>query len=122
MPSISVAIGSQAASSYAHRSDAITVTGLGEKPFSSDLVTWKATFVRRAKTLSEASSALSKDRAAVAAYLQSQGVPEKEASFNAVASNRDYSYVTDDKSKTFCIYEGPTEVHKYHVLARRLFR
>ena len=32
-----------------------------------------------------------------------------------------HSYVTDDKRKTFCIYDGPSEVHRM-VIARGLLK
>ncbi len=66
----------------------ISVTGLGETDFISDLIVWEGLFEKQAYTLGEAYSGLEKDRKAVTEYLNSKGIASEEIVFSAVQSRQ----------------------------------
>ena len=64
-------LGSAYQNRYRH-SDVITVTGLGSKDFTSDLIVWGGSFSRNAMELKQAYAALKTDENAIKAYLNSK--------------------------------------------------
>ncbi|WP_162419142.1 SIMPL domain-containing protein [Cyclobacterium roseum] len=66
----------------------ISVTGLGETDFISDLIVWDGHFEKQAYSLGEAYTGLEKDRTVVMEYLTSKGIAQEEIVFNAVQSRR----------------------------------
>lgn len=70
----------------------ISVTGLGSKDFTSDLIVWNGSFARKAMDMKAASDALAADRSIVQNYFKSKGVSDNEIVFNAVQIDRDYNY------------------------------
>lgn len=77
----------------------ISVTGLGEKSFDSDLIVWRANFSRRNFELKSAYNELNKDINAVKRYLKSKGISEKEVVFEAADIQKDYSYYYDNSGR-----------------------
>ena len=73
----------------------ISVTGLGSKKFTSDLITWSGNFSRNSYELKEAYDALVNDRKVIEKYLTSQGIKKEELVFSAVNMERLYNYNTD---------------------------
>ncbi len=70
---------------YKYKSqDVITVTGLGEVEFVSDLIVLQAGFSQTSTNLQEAYKALDADRAAIQQYLVNKGVEESEIVFSFV--------------------------------------
>lgn len=80
----------------------ISVTGLGKKDFTSDLIVWKGSFTRKNMVLKEAYSQLDNDREVIKNYLTSNGVPESQIVFFAVDINKEYtdSYNENTKRRT----------------------
>lgn len=70
---------------------AISVTGLGESNFTSDLIVWKASFSKRSGDLKEASSELKADRERIKQYLVSKGIASESIVFSAVDIQKEYS-------------------------------
>ncbi|MEX2565309.1 MAG: SIMPL domain-containing protein [Cyclobacteriaceae bacterium] len=66
----------------------ISVTGLGETDFISDLIVWEGFFEKQANTLGEAYSGLERDRKAVTDYLNSKGIASGEIVFSAVQTRQ----------------------------------
>ena len=66
----------------------ISVTGLGTKKFTSDLITWSGNFSRNSFELKQAYDALSNDRKIIENYLISKGIPKNEIVFSAVDIRR----------------------------------
>ena len=56
----------------------ISVTGLGQESFDSDLIVWRASFSRNAMDLKQAYADLNADVAKVKKFLASQGIQENE--------------------------------------------
>jgi len=80
--------------SYASRgksNQSISVTGLGEENFTSDLIVWKASFSKRSADLQTASSELNSDREKIRKYLVSKGVSANDIVFSAVEIQKEYS-------------------------------
>lgn len=83
-----------------HRSnDIISVTGLGSKDFSSDLIVWEASYSGFSATLKQASSEIDSTRSVVRKYLIGKGVSPKEIVFSAVEIDKEFHNWYDSDSK-----------------------
>lgn len=83
---------------YAKRgiaSDSISVTGLGEEDFTSDLIVWKASFSAKGGDLKQASNDLKSKKEKIKRYLLNKGVADKEIVFNSVNIQKLYSNTYD---------------------------
>jgi uncharacterized protein len=77
-------------------SDTISVTGLGKKDFTSDLIVWSGSFSKKSTTLKEAYAALDADREKIKSYLTSKGLNGSEMVFSAVNFNKDFTSTYND--------------------------
>lgn len=68
----------------------ISVTGLGETTFDSDLIVWRANFSRKNITLKDAYSELNADLRKVKEYLIKKGTDPKDIIFEAAAIEKEY--------------------------------
>jgi len=68
----------------------ISVTGLGETTFDSDLIVWRANFSRKNITLKEAYAELNVDLKKVKAYLSKKGIDSKNIVFEAAAIEKEF--------------------------------
>jgi len=66
----------------------ITVTGLGEKDFASDLIVWEGSFSKENVELKQAYAELEKDKKVIEDYLKSNGINAKDVVFKAVQTTR----------------------------------
>ncbi|MDD7915884.1 SIMPL domain-containing protein [Polaribacter ponticola] len=66
----------------------ISVTGLGNANFTSDLIVWEGSFSNRNLNLKEAYNDLEKDKKVIVTYLVSKGVKPNEIVFKAVQSRK----------------------------------
>ncbi|SHM93648.1 hypothetical protein SAMN04488057_104448 [Cyclobacterium lianum] len=66
----------------------ISVTGLGETDFISDLIVWEGVFEKQSTTLGVAYSGLESDRLIVTEYLKSKGIDAGEIVFSAVQTRQ----------------------------------
>lgn len=74
----------------------ISVAGMGEESFDSDLIVWKASFSRQRMELKEAYSDLNMDLKTLKIYFKKKGVDEKDIIIEAASISKDYSYTYDD--------------------------
>lgn len=82
-----------AASAYKYKfrtSETISVTGLAEVDFSSDLIVWSGTFNRYGYDLKTAYVALKQDEAAIKAYLNQNGIADSNIVFGSVTTLKNY--------------------------------
>lgn len=82
------------ANSYSSRNRAnhsITVTGLGEESFTSDLIVWKASFSSRNSELKSASLQLENDRSSIKKYLSSKGINADDIVFSSVDIQKEFT-------------------------------
>lgn len=77
----------------------ISVTGLGEKDFSSDLIVWEGNFSKTNMNLQTAYSELKKDRTTILNYMKKKGIEEKEIVFSSVNSMKDSQAKYSDDGK-----------------------
>ncbi len=70
--------------------ETISVTGLGEENFESDLIVWQASFSKFGENLKYASSELKSDREKIKSYLVSKGVKPEQIVFSSVDIQKEY--------------------------------
>ncbi len=68
--------------------DQISVTGLGELEFTSDLIVWQGYFSQESMDLQHTYKMLGNDRRLIHDYLISKGIPEKDMTFSFVVINK----------------------------------
>lgn len=87
----------------------LTVKGLGQQSFDSDLITWRASFSRNAMDLKQAYADLNADVLKVKKFLASQGIKENEIVFDAADISKNYDNQYDEngnfKERVFRCYE-----------------
>lgn len=108
---ISIVLGaflvSNAFSSRYKTEDVVTVTGLADKDFESDLINWSASYSRKSLDLKEAFAQLKADEQIVKAYLVSKGITEKELLFSAVDVQRTHEDKFDQSGRmTGSVFTG----------------
>jgi len=70
--------------------ETISVTGLAEKDFTSDLIVWSGSFNRSSYELKTAYAALKQDEATIKLYLNSKGIADSNIVFSAVTTTKNY--------------------------------
>lgn len=65
-------------------SGTISVTGMGSKDFSSDLIVWSGRFTRENSNLQQAYAQLERDKQVTQEYLASKGIPASSSVWSAV--------------------------------------
>lgn len=77
----------------------ISVTGLGEANFTSDLIVWEAKFSQVNQDLKQAYADLKRDKEAISEYLKSKGLNDSIFVFNAVVTEKNHkqNYTDDGK-------------------------
>ena len=77
--------------------ETISVTGLAEKDFTSDLIVWSGSFNRYGFELKTAYATLKADEAAIRSYLNSKGIADSNIVFSSIAINKNFRRSYDDK-------------------------
>ncbi len=85
----------------------ISVTGLGNKDFVSDLIVWSGSFTRKNMVLKEAYTALDGDRAEIKKYLTSKGIKPENIVFSAVEISKQFDERYDNNgNRTSSVFSG----------------
>lgn len=84
----------------------ISVTGLGTKKFTSDLITWSGNFSRSSFELKAAYDELANDKRIIENYLVSKGIRKEDMVFSAVDIQKQYSYGTDTNGRSTQTFSG----------------
>lgn len=104
-------------------SETITVTGLAEIDFTSDLIVWSGTFNRYGFELKTAYSILKQDESAIKSYLNSKGIPDSNIVFSSVNITKNYQRKYDDKGNEISAdFSGYTLTGKVRVESRDINR
>lgn len=74
----------------------VTVKGLGQQSFDSDLIVWRASFSRNAVDLKQAYKDLNADILKVKKFLASQGIKDAEVVFDAADISKNYDNQYDE--------------------------
>ncbi len=88
--------------SYVNRSKpqgTLTVKGLGEVNFTSDLIVWSGSFSRQSFDIKDAYSMLESDRKKIIKYFAFKGIPEKEIIFSSVTPQKLYKDTYNEYGK-----------------------
>jgi hypothetical protein len=98
-------------SAYRNRNkgnDSISVTGLGSKDFTSDLIVWSGSFHKKSIDLKMAYAELDAAREVVKSYLVGKGIPADRLIFSAIEIEKQFDNLYDDNgnqiSSTFTGY------------------
>ena len=76
---------------FIHRNSSeghISVTGLGNADFTSDLIVWEGSFSRESLDLKQAYKQLESDKMTITTYLIEKGITEEELVFKAVTTRK----------------------------------
>jgi uncharacterized protein len=85
----------------------ISVTGLAEKDFESDLIVWSGNYSRKNLDIKMAYSQLKDDETKVNAYLKTKGILDSEIVFSSVDIEKDFDDVLNEKGdKVNSIFTG----------------
>jgi hypothetical protein len=76
--------------------ETISVTGLAEKDFKSDLIVWGGSFSRSAIELKAAYASLKQDEQTIRNYLNSKGINNNDIVFSSVNMTKNYTRKFDD--------------------------
>ncbi len=109
----------------------ISVTGLGTKDFTSDLIVWSGSFAKKEYNLKVAYSALDKDREILRKYLINEGIADSAIVFSAVTINKDFSSDYNESTRnTVTVFTGynlsqnvtveSKDVNKVEAISRRV--
>jgi hypothetical protein len=78
-------------------SETITVTGLAEKEFTSDLIVWGGSFSRNAFVLKDAYAQLKQDEASIRTYLNDKGIHDSCIVFSSVSMIKNFDRRYDER-------------------------
>lgn len=84
----------------------ISVTGLGTKEFTSDLIAWSGNFSRNSFELKSAYDQLESDKQIIEKYLLSKGINKDEIVFSAVDMHKMYDYSSDNYGNSSRKFSG----------------
>lgn len=85
---------------YKYRTaDKITVTGLAEKDFVSDLIVWNGNYSRSNMDLKAAYALLKQDESNIRTYLKNKGVPEQNMVFSSIDITKDFTNRYDESGR-----------------------
>ena len=79
--------------------EVISVTGLADKNFESDLIVWKAEYQRKSMDLKAAYAQIKNDESLVKNYLTSNSIKENELVFSSVSIEKEYDSKTNSSGK-----------------------
>lgn len=87
--------------------ESISVTGLGQKDFTSNLIVWSGSFSKKNSVLKDAYSELDSDRDIIRKYLVSKGIKENEMVFSSISINKEFDRSYDNYGNiTSSIFSG----------------
>ncbi len=75
----------------------ISVTGMANQDFQSDLIVWSSSFTRTAPTMKDAYEQLKRDAGIIREYIHSKGVNDNDVVFSSVNIKRNYKTIRNDK-------------------------
>ena len=78
-------------------SETISVTGMAEKDFSSDLIVWGGSFTKNGMVIKDAYAALKQDENAIKSYLNQKGIPDSCIIFTSVNMTKNFQRQYDER-------------------------
>lgn len=77
----------------------ISVTGLAEKSFASDLIVWRGEYQRRSLDLKSAYALIKNDETNVRQYLKSNNITDKEYVFSSISIEKEFTPKLNNEGK-----------------------
>lgn len=103
---ISVFIGSYSFVNRNKSNNTISVTGLAERNFESDLIVWKSQFTAKDMTLTVAYATIKKHNEIISDFLIKKGIKKEELTFSAVEITKDYIYTNGPGGTSTSAFDG----------------
>lgn len=92
---------------YKFRSaEVISVVGLAEVDFTSDLIVWQGRFQRKSNDLKTAYAMLKSDEKAIRNYFRTKRIPDSAMVFSAVDITQDYTEQIDKRGNATSVFSG----------------
>lgn len=92
---------------YKYKSaEEISVVGLAEVDFTSDLIVWEGRFERKSFDIRDAYSSLKRDEQVIRTYLAGKGIPDSAIVFSAVSISKDFDQHTDARGNSYSEFSG----------------
>jgi len=117
---------------YKFRStESISVTGMAETNFSSDLIVWNGNYSRKSMDLKTAYAMLKQDEQKIRTYLKGKGLADNAIVYSAVTINKDFNYRFDAEGRqigadftgynlTQYVTVQSTEIDKVELISREV--
>lgn len=102
---VAVIIASNAFVNRNQSDNTISVTGLAERDFESDLIVWQSQFSVKSMSLTDAYAEIKKHNEATLKFLISKGVNDSSITFSAVDLSKAYTYINED-GRSHNIFDG----------------
>ena len=103
---ISVFIASYSFVNRNKSNNTISVTGLAERNFESDLIVWKSQFTAKDMSLTVAYASIKKYNEIISGFLIAKGIKKEELTFSAVEITKDYIYTNGPGGTSFTTFDG----------------
>lgn len=86
--------------------ETVSVTGLAEHDFTSDLIVWEGNFTRKSMNIKEAYSSLKADEQKIRSYLKEKGINDNEIVFSAINTIKDFETYYDANGNPRSTFSG----------------
>lgn len=97
----------------------VSVVGLAEVDFTSDLIVWEGSFSRKSVDLKDAYAALKQDENDISGYLRAKGIPDSAVIFSSVDIVKDYRNNYDKEGNiTGSVFNGYTLTQSVKIESR----
>ena len=83
----------------------ISVTGLAERNFESDLIVWKSDIRVKRMSLTDAYAEIKKQNSAIQKFLTSRGISDTAITFSAVSLSKDFVYINEN-GRSSNVFDG----------------
>lgn len=103
---ISVFIASYSFVNRNKSNNTISVTGLAERNFESDLIVWKSQFTAKDMSLTVAYASIKNYNEIISNFLIEKGIKKEELTFSAVEITKDYIYTNGPGGTSFTTFDG----------------
>lgn len=108
---------------YKFRSaEEISVVGLAEVDFTSDLIVWQGSFQRKSMDLREAYSMLKSDEKAIRTYFSSKNLPDSSMVFSSVGIEKEFDQITDSRGNSISEFSGYRLTQRVKIQSKDLDR
>lgn len=86
--------------------EVISVVGLAEVDFTSDLIVWQGSFQRKSNDLKTAYAMLKSDEKAIRNYFRTKRIPDSAMVFSAVDITQDFTEKIDKQGNATSVFSG----------------